>query len=1345
MASGYIADLSSGQRQIRMAELLRPGDTRFAMPLVVRIAGPLDPSALQAALAAVVRRHDSLRTSFPMVEGRPVQAVADDATLPLRMVQAAVAGAEFEDRVRALAQDMVATPFDLASGPLVRVCLIRGTDEAALVAVFHHVVGDGASLDLFLRDLTVAYDAVLRGGDDSVDPLPLQYADFADWEQQHQASAAAGRGLSVWRERLRSAPATLDLPFDRRRRAETPSRSAQAQLLVAGDAAARLAELARGAGTTAFTLWLALFFVLLRRWSGLEDLVVTVPVSKRDRPELADLIGLLVDTLPIRVTIDAQTRFPALLDSVRDVLRDALAHRDLSFERIVQASGVERQGDTAPFMQVLFGVEDVGRTQFTALDGTRFERVAERLEQAAKADLSVVCGAGADGLRLWCRYDAGLFEPETIDRLLGWFGRLVRAVAADPNQPVLEIPLVEPDEGPALIARFNTSRRPYERDRSVADLFYDCARRDPGAIAIEEHGRARPYGEVAHGARRLASVLAAEGVRAGDVVLLVLPVSAALIEAQLAVLTLGAVYAPVDPADPSDHRHARAALVAARHAIVSDAAARGAVEKELAAAGCATLAWDELLLRADSAAPHPGTPADAGSPAYVMFTSGSTGEPKGVSVPHRGIVRLVLGSGLVGGMAGLRAAVHSNPAFDASTLEIWAPLLNGGTAVPVDRTVVMDPRALRLFLAEARITLIWLTAGLFQQIAAVDPGALAGPRTVFTGGDVVSPAGARAVLAAGHGTGLMLVNGYGPTENTTFSTTFDIGRLGEDEPSVPIGTPIANSTVYVLDPAGRPLPPGVVGEIWVGGDGVALGYVGDPRLTAARFRPDPFSDESGARMYRTGDLGRWRADGTLVFVGRADSQVKVRGFRVELGAIEAALVAHPGVAGAAVVAPRRESGERDLVACVVPKPGMHLTASELRRHLQSRLPRQLLPHAFAVLDALPLNANGKVDTRALARIEIADAEPAACVEPRTPEERIVARIWADLLGRPPASIEDNFFHVGGDSLLTIRLVARAFEAGLDVDLKDVFEHPTVEGIAAVATRRKRAAAAETSGARHGVELLPAAADLRRPCRYVSIAVDVAVSAVDLGCAVQHLAERHDALRLALVDDTGGRRLVVSDVLPAVPVRFVDVPDATRDDLDAWIAANRDRLSRGIDLADGVTIAATLVKHRAGPSRTHGGSRKPSPASTVVLAIHEAIADDRALLLLATDLESALVTSDGIRLPTPPPRFSRWLSWLSDHAAGEPVRAAAMAREAAVPAGAPVFVDAADLATVRARLLLDAQATRLLLEDLPGRLALSPLDGLLVALGAGLSTSAAVEIVDGRRALPATALWADSAV
>jgi hypothetical protein len=650
---------------------------------------------------------------------------------------------------------------------------------------------------------------------------------------------------------------------------------------------------------------------------------------------------------------------------------------------------------------------------------------------------------------------------------------------------------------------------------------------------------------------------------------------------------------------------------------------------------------------------------------------------------------------------------------------------------------VMDAGLLGAFLASRRITMIWITAGVFQQIAAVDPQIFAGDRVVLTGGDVVNPDAARSVLAACVGSGLRLLNGYGPTENTTFSTVFDIAALDHSAPGVPIGRPIANSTVYILDPRGRPLPIGVTGEIYVGGDGVATGYVGDAERTAERFLPDPFAVPIARRarplMYRTGDLGRWRGDGTVLFVGRADEQVKVRGFRIEPNEIAAALAQHPDVAEVCIVVPRRDGGERQLVAYLVAKPGRRPSPAVLHAFLADELPPQMLPHAYVALDALPLTINGKVDRAALPSVDERHyVRSGEVVAPRSEEERLLAAIWCDLLGLTAVGVHDNFFHAGGDSILAIRLVARATEAGLPLTPRDVFDHQTIERLAAAAARQR---SVRISGPRfHPLDLVPAACDEdgAAPFALASLALDRRIGSMELGLAIQRLAERHEALRLRIVGNGTSRRLGVMDFLAAFPIRAVAAPDLTDKALDEWVAARRDRLGRDLGLAVGITIAAALVDR--------GSARNP----VVILAVHRAISDDRAMALLAAELECELTLGSAA-----PERsaariaYGDWLDWLERHAASEPARSGLEALEAdAMRRAGSVALDQAahGLDAVRATLILDPAIALSLTERMPARLGITPLDALVAALSAALApepnaNDLLIEAIDGDCRMP----------
>lgn len=1357
MTSGYIAASSFAQRRLRFLDLLQPGRSGYAIPLVVDIAGPADPDALRQAINAVIGRHDVLRASLPLVDGEPMLAVRDGLVLdvPLVAVEAGTRDdwpARLDDAVDRIA----GRAFDLAQGPLIAAEIIRAVGRTGLVVVFHHTVADGGSLPIFLNDLIAAYDAARTGGSPRWAELPLQYPDYADWEQEQFGDAGSphlAEALRYWREALRDAPPLLDLPLDRRRGGVAPQGAgATVQFDLPGHVGHALADLARRRGSTAFTAFLAVFFAVLHRWSGLTDLVVTMPVSKRSRPELAKLIGLFVDTLPLRLSCEPETSFDSLLDAVQRTFLEGIRHRDVPFQQIVQAIGIERRSDVVPLMQVLFGSLDPVEEMPAALDGTRFTVIDERLEQTAKADLSVVYRQTAERVELWCRYDPALFDRTTVENLLSWFGTVAAAVADAPARPVGDLPLIDEAAGRALIERFNRTRRPYPAERSVAAVFEEIAARHAERPAIDEDGGTISYAALAEQAGALAAALAEAGVGPGDAVVLAVPLTGRFIAFVLAILRLGAIYVPMDMAHPPAHRARLAGSVGARAVILP---AADADDPDTAAAdhgGARILGAEGLEARAATLPPHPLHPTDACATAYVMFTSGSTGVPKGVAVPHRAILRLVCGTDFASFGPDTRAAVYSNPSFDASTLEIWAPLLNGGTAIVADRRAMLDAAEMRRILAARSVTLLWITIGLFHEIAGIDPAAFAGPRLVITGGDVVNPDAVRAVMAAGAGSGLRLLSAYGPTENTTFSTVFDTAALEPDSALVPIGRPIANSTLYVLDRCGRPLPAGVVGEIYVGGDGVAAGYVGAPERTAAAFLPDPHAGQAEARMYRTGDHGRWRPDGTVLFAGRADDQVKVRGFRIEPDEIAAALARHPALRAAHVAAPRQAGGERHLAAYVVPRTPPAPVAAELRSFLEPLLPPHMLPHAYVAVDTLALNLNGKLDRKALPPVEDHHYDRSgSTVAPRNDEERALAAIWQTLLGLDTVSVTDNFFHVGGDSILAIRMAARAADAGLPLKPTDVFQLQTIERLAEAAgaaiPRPGRASADRV----YPAELVPAAlqGEGAPSVMLASIVFARPVGALALGVVVQRLAERHEALRLRWTRDGEASRLEIASYVAALPIRTVEAPALPDSQLDAWIAEHAERIGRGLDTRTGVTIAATLVNRGPGAG--------PVAGPVVVLALHRAVADERTLAMIAAELETAILT-DHAALPVhdADAGWRGWLDWLEGYADAQASgQGLAVLERVALCAGAPpMLAPAPDGAAspgrsaIAAECRLDPAVALALTESVPARLAAMPLDILAAALAASLPPpdggsmllppdggAVLIEAIDGQRRLP----------
>lgn len=1340
MSSGYVAAASFAQRQLRYLDLLQPGGIEYAVPLAVEVCGPADEGALRQALQAVIDRHDVLRAALPLADGVPVLAVRDDLPIdiPLRCVEARDR-AQWQQALATGVTALAAQPFDLDRGPLCAAQLLRPSDPAAagcslaVLVVMHHAVADGTSLPIFLDDLVAAYDAHVGGAAPRWPELPLQYPDYADWEQEQYGQAdapALAEALRYWREQLQNVPALLDLPLDKRRGTSLArAQGATARLALPAETAAALDDMARRHGATPFMAFLAVFAAVLHRWSGLDDLVVTVPVSKRTRPELARLVGLLVDTLPLRLACTPDTGFEALLGDVHRTFLAGVRHRDAPFQRIVQAIGIERRTDVVPLMQVLFGAQEQSGEPLAAADGSRFAAVDDQAEQAAKSDISFVYRQQAQGTELWCRYDSSLFDHSSIQGLLAWFAAAADAVARNPALALGDLPLIDARAGRELINRYNDNRRPYPADSSVAALFAATASQYPDQPAVDDGATRLSYAELAQRAGRLAAALAKQGVAQGDAVVLVVPLSARYISLVLAILEIGATYVPLDPSHPHAHRARLAAAVGARAVILQDD------ETSEGYGAAAILHAQRLEAQAAQTEPLKPTARPASGAAYVMFTSGSTGEPKGVAVPHKAIARLVRNADFAEFGPHTRAAVYSNPSFDASTLELWAPLLNGGTAVIVERRAMLEVAELRRTLAERDITLLWITAGLFHEIAGIDPAVFAGQRLVLTGGDAVNPAAARAVMAACAGSGLRLMNGYGPTENTTFSTTFDIGALGPDSPTIPIGRPIANSSAYILDRRGQPLPAGVNGEIYVGGDGVALGYVGDPERTAAAFLPDPYAGADGARMYRTGDHGRWRPDGTILFAGRNDDQVKVRGFRIELNEIAGALGRHPALRAVHVAAPRQAGGERSIVAYVVPHAAPAPTPAELRQFLEPLLPAHMLPQAYVAAQSLALNLNGKVDRKALPPVEDRHYDRSTqIVTPRTEEEATLHGIWRELLGLESISVTDDFFHVGGDSILAIRMAARAVDAGLPLTPTDVFQLQSIERLAAAAgaarqPRQRRGGTEQVFAAELVPQTQPGQAGAKPAFVLASLALDRPVSIAELAFATQLLAERHEALRLRAIRDEESSRLEIMAYVAQLPIRTVEAPSLDDAQIDDWVAAHAERIGRGLDPHSGVMIAATLV------------DRGPANGPVAVIALHRAAADEHSAALILAELDTAL-KSGSAALAAPDTSYGLWLQWLqayADHQAAD--GALAVLESAAMRTAArPQLGEAGDCTRAAARCWLDAGTAAALADSAPRRLRVTVPDLLASALAAALpqpsdGVSVLIEALNGRGVLP----------
>ncbi len=1041
--------LSFAQQRIWFLQELEPESAAYNMPHPLRLEGPLDVPALRRSLDTLAARHETLRTVFGRAEGEPVQAVLPAGRVPLPAVDLAGLADDARRReTRRLAAAEALRPFDLARGPLMRALLVRaGAEEHGLLFTLHHVISDGWSLGILVREVSELYSALAGGREPALPALPVQYADYAVWQRRWLAGGAMDRQVAFWRGQLAEAPPLLELPVDRPRPAMATEAGARVAFELPAELAAALDALSRREGATLFMTLMAAFQALLGRWSGQDDVVVGSPIAGRTRAETEGLIGMFVNTLVLRTRLDGRPTFRELLARVKETTLGAYAHQDVPFERLVEELQPERSLQHTPVFQVTFAMQNLEMEELR-LGGLRLASLGGD-EEAAKFDLTLAMTGGAERLGGIVSFRTDLFDARTVERMLDRFRALLEAVAADPERRPAEVDLLDAGERRRLLADYNAPGDVPAPTRTVHELFAEQAARTPEAPALRFAGATTTYAELDRRSAALARELAARGVGPDARVGLCTERSADMVVGMLGILRAGGAYLPLDPEYPAERLAFMLADAGARVLV-----AQGALLDRLPEFAGETVlvdGGDHAGLEDAGAVSHSRTFAlsPSSSPedlACIIYTSGSTGTPKGVAVPHRAVVRVVRDTDFVQFGAGDRVAQVANAVFDATTWEVWGALLNGACVVEIDRDDTLVPERLAEALRRERITGMFLTSALFTQTVATAPDAFATVAHLVVGGDAVDPGAARRALAAGAPG--RLLNGYGPTENTVFSTWHPIAHVAADAWTLPIGRPVAGSTAYVLDRSGEPVPEGWPGELCVGGWGVAREYVARPALTADRFVPDPFASVPGARLYRTGDRARWNARGEIEFLGRIDQQVKVRGFRVEPGEVEVVLAAHPAVREAVVVVRADAAGDRRLVGYAAADAEAGVSGAELRTYLRGRMPEYMVPSAVVVLDALPLTVNGKVDRRALPDPEVgADDADAA---PRTPTEETLAGIFAEVLGAARVGIHAGFFDLGGHSLLATRAILRIREAfGVDVPLRALFEAPTVAELARV--------------------------------------------------------------------------------------------------------------------------------------------------------------------------------------------------------------------------------------------------------------------------------------------------------
>ncbi|WP_052517558.1 amino acid adenylation domain-containing protein [Archangium violaceum] len=1048
--------LSFAQQRLWFLEQLQPGSNAYNIPYALRLEGVLDTVALERALGEVVRRHEILQASIESHGGEPVLRPSGPVRLPLSpMDLSGLDEGARDEAVERLASEESRRPFELSRGPLLRATLLRlGEREHVLLLTVHHIVFDGWSASILFRELSALYDAFSRGAPSPLPELPLQYADHARWQREWLKGEVLETQLAYWRRQLAGSPSLLSLPLDKPRTSARTRRAGKVPVVLSREQGDALEELARQEGSSLFMVLLAGFQALLGRWSGQDDIVVGTPVAGRTRAEVEGLIGLFVNTLVLRTDVSGAPTFRELLARVREVALGAYAHQDVPFEKLVDELRPERELKHSPLFQVMLVLQNTPDRE-VSLRELKLSPV-EKEGPAAKLELLLSFTRTPEGLRGVFSYDTSLFEPETITRLARHLEMLLSAVAEAPERRVEEVELLAGEERTRVLEQWSQGPRVEGGAEGLGRLLELQAARTPEAMALEGSGQRLSYRELEARANQLGRRLRREGVGPEVRVGVLLEKSVEAVVAFWGVQKAGGVYVPLEAVLPAERLEWMARDAGVRAVVTR----RGLEGRCRPPEGVPVVVLEELS--GEDAGPLESG-VRVGNAAYVLYTSGSTGRPKGVEVTHEGACDLVRGKARAFGVgAESRVMQFSSLGFDVSLWDYLLALAVGGTLYVPSGGKVPLGEELRRELVEGAVSVLALPPSV---LALLPDEGLEHLRVVMVAGEACP-----AELVARWGRGRRFVNGYGPTEVSVLAT-WEECEPGEARP--PIGRPLANTRTYVLDGAMRPVPPGVAGELYLGGPGLARGYVGRPELTAERFVPNPFGREPGERLYRTGDRVRWRADGRLDFLGRVDAQVKVNGVRVEPGEVEAVLRERAGVKQAHVRAWKSPSGESRLVAYVVPtsvvptsptvpisprppgegrgegagSPGLNLEA--VRTWLKQRLPEYMVPSAFVVLEELPLTSSGKVDGRALPAPGESRQGSRSSVPPRDELERQLANVWEEVLGVTSVGVTDSFFELGGQSLLAVRLVARLRERlGHTVPLAALFEGPTIEELAA---------------------------------------------------------------------------------------------------------------------------------------------------------------------------------------------------------------------------------------------------------------------------------------------------------
>ena len=1308
--------LSFAQQRMWFLYQLESQSPFYNESLQLRVEGVLKVEALQHSINEIIRRHEILRTTFPAVDGKPLQIISPSLAMNIPVLDLqGLEAAEIQQIVTKEARQ----PFDLSNGPLLRFTLLRlGSKSHVLVLIMHHIITDGWSMGIFIQELSSLYRAFTIDSPSLLPELPIQYADFAVWQRQWLTEEIQKQQLNYWKQQLANASPLLELPTDKPRPAIQTFCGATQEFQIDQNLSKQIKIFSQQSGATLFHTLLAAFVVLMFRYSGQDDICIGSPIANRNRREIEPLIGFFVNTLVLRNQIKGNPSFIEFLSQVRQVATSAYTHQDVPFEQVVEALQPERSLSYNPLFQVVFVLENFLLDTLELPDVTLTPQLVER--GTSQFDLTLAVWETKAGLIGSWEYNSDLFEPDTIARMTSHFQTLLAAIIANPNQAIGELPLLSQPERHQLLVEWNNTYTPYPKSKCIHQLFEEQVEKTPNAVAVVYEDESLTYQQLNDRANQLAHYLQTLGVGAEILVGICIERSPLMVVGLLGILKAGGAYVPLDPAYPQERlaymlQDAKVPVLLTQQNLVSQ------LPQTQAKVVCLDMDSEVISTYTQE---NPTSEASANNLAYVIYTSGSTGHPKGVAVIHQAVNRLICNTNYINLTAKHRVAQASNATFDAATFEIWGALLHGATILGITKEVLLAPQELATQLRQQQIDVLFLTTALFNQLVSQAPGIFKTLETVLFGGEAVDPTTVREILQ--YQPPKRLLHVYGPTENTTFSSWYLIQEVPEKAINLPIGSPIANTQIYILDRHLQPLPIGVPGELYVGGDGLARGYLNRPELTEKSFIQNPFKDDNCdreactkySRLYKTGDLARYLPDGNIEFLGRIDNQVKIRGFRIELSEIEAVLTQHPLVRDAVVIAREDIPGVKSLAAYIIPKLTQP-TSNELRLFIKSKLPSYMVPASFTVLEVLPITPNGKVDRRALPVPEFKFDESTGFVSPHTHTQEVLAKIWRDVLGLKQVGIHDNFFELGGDSIIGIQIVARANQAGLKLTPKQLFQHQTIAELATVAGIIN-SVQSEQGLVTGVVPLTPILhwffeQNLPEPHHFnQSFLLEVPANLQPelLEQALQKLLSHHDALRLRFVQQDGQWQQYNSDASD-VSLGIADLSYLPPAEQLKAIEAKADETQRTLNLTDGPLMRVILFNLGNSPGR-------------LLIVIHHLAVDGISWRILLEDLSEAykqLEVGKSIQLPAKTTSFKDWAIRLQDYARSQELHSQLdywldSMRFPIAPLPLDYAAVAQDNTVASSQIIsvyLSVEQTRALLQDVPGAYNTQINDVLLTAL------------------------------